>query len=1067
MSNSVDLKIKKFPYLGHSSNLIEYFLLIGYSNEYIQTEIINKISSTELLERSTSFEQKPVIQEFKCLDKPEIINSIPGNPTGEMIYDNMILDFLFPSPPSVYYYYSKESQQCDSEQPQYSVIFFINNDNDQKTKNPFHAYSLVFYENKIGRNGERIFIPKTLCFISQWPFFTFFNSIQKEIIRQFSNENLEIPIEILIYNIVNFIPSPINHNLCLSLFPNRDLATYQKSILIDNQQNILNHLPQNQQNFLSKQILNQLSGYPMLDFNLSEIFHILTKEVIIEILFFNLLETNMLFFGSDLEHLNLVMYIISCLSYPCTDSIYLWHILSVSGDEVKNQMSQSVFVAKPCASMVGINCAYDDSIKTCSLYESHFVVDLDKKNIFFKYLEKKDEDKNKSYIQEVSRILSLESFIKKIFSGKTSSSPGFLESSIKKLLTELGTISKKVTHINHNNGQIVPKFFMNENSNLTLNKSIQEAFYNFVLSILKVFYNFYELENEEEVEKEKTSKENLQNSSHLSGGNASNLSGEKGTSSDDSFPRGSFRERKRTKKGKNYFMKYKENFSTMSNEEKSFCILFKDSCKYMNFVELFMGENECLQMYKVPMKFCEEFISLKMIDDNKINSHFFEIIDQFYLEKGNQNLFSGNPLMNQNFKYVNFIQFYSYYEQNLKKLIFEEVASSPIIKSSSTKAFKKVKMTYKYKAMELDNNILLKYIYFLNNLQEDELIKIFPSIELQKQIQIEENKARDIVNSIEKSLIQYKILTCKDLIILSFFVVVGVLSEIFVGDEKLINIFCIITKKNKLCLRKYISTIINIYSRIIERKLENKENPEKEFNFYYLLLDFMREDKDKKILPNEDLLIVIKKLKLLEEKREEMFPEKEIMKEEEEEDFVLSSEVKRLVKSSTMVINDKEVFKQKIAMKLNEGQLIPSEKESQRYRMFLKRNFCSEGTKEPEYFLQMAENIDYEGDLSICCEKCSYRMSPILFLKDVNKKQDYNIGLFSPLKIFNESNKQMSLYFPSLEQNKIDYKMVCDLMINIMFYFENLLKFNKSVSEQIFLYIRELNQKKNVYKKFN
>ena len=131
-------------------------------------------------------------------------------------------------------------------------------------------------------------------------------------------ESNELPVELIIYNIVNFIPSPINYSLHLDLFNNSF-----NSIKFD---------------------LVQLSGYPSLDFDLSEAFNILPLNLFIEIYLLTVLEQSMLFFCSNLEILNMVMFILFVLNYPCNDSPYFWHIVSVSKNALTD--SENKFVNK-------------------------------------------------------------------------------------------------------------------------------------------------------------------------------------------------------------------------------------------------------------------------------------------------------------------------------------------------------------------------------------------------------------------------------------------------------------------------------------------------------------------------------------------------------------------------------------------------------------------------------------------------------------------------------------------------------------------------------------------------
>ena len=151
------------------------------------------------------------------------------------------------------------------------------------------------------------------------------------------NKDIEsIPVEITIYNIINFIPSPMNYSLNLDLFSY--ILTSEKEVVI-----------------------RQLSGYPYLDFDLIKIFNILPINFVIEIFILTIIEQNMLFFSSNLELLNMVMFIMFVLNYPCNDTPFFWHIVSVSKD---NFDSDNTFAGKVMDSLLGVNTTYNDNINT-------------------------------------------------------------------------------------------------------------------------------------------------------------------------------------------------------------------------------------------------------------------------------------------------------------------------------------------------------------------------------------------------------------------------------------------------------------------------------------------------------------------------------------------------------------------------------------------------------------------------------------------------------------------------------------------------------------------------------
>ena len=131
------------------------------------------------------------------------------------------------------------------------------------------------------------YIQKAFVIISQYYYFTLYKYLCEYlynlIYEKRDNQN-PLPLEIVIYNIVNFIQSPINYELHLNIFDNSyDEGAVQLWIL---------------------------SGYPYLQFDLDEIFDLLTLNMILEIYIFSVLEQSILFFSSNLEILNIVMFII-------------------------------------------------------------------------------------------------------------------------------------------------------------------------------------------------------------------------------------------------------------------------------------------------------------------------------------------------------------------------------------------------------------------------------------------------------------------------------------------------------------------------------------------------------------------------------------------------------------------------------------------------------------------------------------------------------------------------------------------------------------------------------------
>lgn len=107
------------------------------------------------------------------------------------------------------------------------------------------------------------------------------------------------------------------------------------------------------------------------------------------------------------------MYI---LNYPCNDSTYFWHIVSVSKN---NLTEENKFVGKVMVSLLGVNANYDDSIDTFCFGRYHYIVDIDNKKIFLKEsldlsMDEKEEVDNlnnlQTYIQNIIKEKNIESY---------------------------------------------------------------------------------------------------------------------------------------------------------------------------------------------------------------------------------------------------------------------------------------------------------------------------------------------------------------------------------------------------------------------------------------------------------------------------------------------------------------------------------------------------------------------------------------------------------------------------------------------------------------------------------
>jgi hypothetical protein len=894
-----EIELIKHPYLGYSQNLIESFMIIGFEKETIETELLQ----TTTLEPRSTF-------------RPKLINKITSPSYLNMLDDEVIISLIFPSEPQI-------TTNTAAETESSTIIFFLNADTLQDgSKIPFHGCGYIFYE-AFSYNEQKYYVPKCFCIISQFPYFTLFSCICKDILINFRSKN-EIPLEIMIFNIVNFIPSPLNSSINLSTFPSKELFTYASKF---NQISRISTLSYNYQVF-------QLSGYPVLDINISELFNVLPTNMLIEILIFNFLEYDMLFFSKNLEILNLTMYIIQVLNYPCTDSLYLWHILSVSELDLFN--TDSKFVGKPWSTMLGVNCTYDSKVNTSKVLDAHFVVDIDNKNFFFKFENTEDEDSQKTDL--------LHKYIKKIIKEQQLTQSSFLSRDIKSLIKELDIISKQVIHsrnsslysILSNNSFGSVKFFESNDKIRILNKNIQEVFYTFILKLLMIYYNNYHL----------NSYFNINSDIH-------NLK---------------------------LFINYNEDLSKLSKEEVIFYERFKSSSKYNNYILNYIQEHKCIDLYRIPLLFSEEFIYLTKFNEEKLNFRFFDTIDYIYEAK--------KPIL------VTFTHFFTYYDSFIREEIYKKI-DSQIIKKSESVLFERPSLLYEYDYCKLDESVITYYKDFLTTLEPKKLEEIFPSIITRSQNVLKKTKFSDIIDLIERALISHKIIKTDSLILfslLNIFLVTRYKCSFSDSISHLRDILETIDSRS-MFLRKYLNQMLTIYNLNIPNVSENelKQATYSKTMCSFIIINFLRH---KNILPNEEMMNIFKLFVSAERNEDEDL----LNSQDSDDDF------------NICYLED--------------------------FHLFFQYHVCRCGAKKPEYFLKQTENSSFEGDVYLDCFFCGTKevKTNLVFKFEISEER-YNSEIYSPLKLFNLSVKMFKEFVQkNFNYDELDKDSLRKIIINLIFY---------------------------------
>ena len=792
-----ELQIEKFP-MAESQNLIEYFLIMGYEDLYIQEKIIKSFTPEMLLELEEEEEKNrkinpeaKIFNEYKCRHLPTILSSIGSN-FSNPIDSDLLIKNVFPIPPSIYYTINNNSIFPLST----LNIIFSNIQNNIVNI----GYAYIFYENRIIMKKVKLYIPKAFVIISQYPYFNTFKSICQDLLEnQFKNKLLQIPIEIQLYNIINFIPAPVNESLNITFFPLNELSQIEKC---KSEIDFINL--NNQQNYK----FNQLSGYRDIELDITTIFKILPVDVIIEAFIQLLIGRNIAFFSKKIEVLNITMFIFQQFLYP------------LNFDETVTCISPIRYFCSELYSqnIIGFPCSFDEineynpfkKEEKCKfftedeekedldykLFGCDFVLDLTKKNL--EYVENNSHMEN--YEEYKENTLKIFELTKKIISSHKGREDSIFEISLNNLIKNLKEFIFKLNFKQNNQENLkVINFFKKDNQ---FNRKIQSFFYNFILDIS---YEYFE------------KIANINRNYNM------------GKAELSSIPK-SLKE------------------SGLNEDDYLFYSLFSNTF-YCNILKNFVGgysSNEPL-IYKTPRLIFENFLTLKQINiknniENEQGYDYFSIIDKIYFQ-------------NEKEKNITFLDFYKYYQKNLVLSIYNLVSNKYVDTKINKQNKNNPKYYYEYKKIDLDNNLIFEYIYLIEEMKIQEKNQLFLNNGDNYLIYQPINQKisfRYICDSFENYFIYSKFSNNSYLIslcILNIF-------TLSIHNKNLIAFLIIIyelLQNISISLRKYLEIILSISLRLIqEGGTQNYLIYNEYFNLYKISLD------SNKILPNDELLFLLK-----------------------------------------------------------------------------------------------------------------------------------------------------------------------------------------------------------------
>jgi len=944
-SGDVSEKMPCYPFHGRSKYLIDKFYVIGYDYPTLKKLLIDK--NLDIINNKVNYSEehnKKYPIEFQLEEPPSLLNEITSDYTKEGLDINIIMEMIFPNSPSFYYTEERnqdfkgirrgkelnlksiiaksKTEENNTEKIEYfpasyNVIFSSNPQSGNNSKKSINGFAHIFYKKFIEKKITKKFvytfyIPICFCIISEFPYYNNYYKLLRQIMLFFKQDFLEIPIELIIQNIVNFTISPINKNIVLNISPftsknnlffqrKNALARPQKPKEDDNDDEIDNvKLLKTTQNFLSlqkfhdktKELIEQnnnkkgasnlspknknksltmeieklkakspnnlrelekmknknefklsedektisrtnlkkeksiqnvftfnskfkkyeedtkirfepiefimLSGYPLFQYNLAKVLlNNFSSYDVITIFIYTFLEKDVIFFSTDLELLSLTLNSYINLNFPLNDEKYYFINACVSYDNyIKNN---STFVGSTFTTMVGINSEYNPKyINGPYKLKEHLVIDIDKgivKMINEDNTNNNNQDKSKLFFDLIKKICRNREI-------KPEEEKIILIREINALNIELSKCKERVNSMDKNTLYIDLDKTIN-----FLNRKIQEGFYRFVVNL-----SIYLYEN---------IKVNIQNV---------NI------------------EKKESTKPELCYADWQIRNNNYSSEELYLIEELKDTMKFESFIYGFIQSYNPIDLYKIPLSFTEEFLSV-------LSKKKTKKLKQFNYLAVFDNLYENN--INDKIE-IDFIPFKAKFFEKYRTYFDREIIDSfkDKFETVNFNYQKQLNYNFKYKWYELDNNLILKYLDLLNNIEKEEYTNIF-QIHL---MNLEENNIRDVLLSeietqIEKLAMKTHFLNKDDICCCNILLLFTIsLKSIYKKLESPSFLYYLLSEFT--VFRKYLTILMNMAYKLMEECYRKRDyiSSQNLLFCYYPCINTIKE----KFVPNENLLKAVK-----------------------------------------------------------------------------------------------------------------------------------------------------------------------------------------------------------------
>ena len=1117
--------IKRYPFNGRSEYLIDKFYIIGYNVPTLNKLLFENNTDNDSLSKYIILDKIDEernrlstlnLQPFHFEEDPILLNEIASDYDKKCLNYDIMKDMILPNKILLYYSeedlssYNKEKEKTkDKEEPESeednfiiyekndnfnnellkttTVIFSSNPQTENNSKKSINGFAYIFYKKLkkkkfTSKKVYSFYIPIIFSIVSEYPFFNSFYKLCHQIKILYNLPNNDIPIEIMLCNLIKFTESPINGTVLLSIKPfllqinenmNNDFAN--DNIIIEetnDEEEVINKISDDNDNSNKKeskdfgvksikllkkqsQIENNdksnelqksdsakygrsksttyinlfgknkkkknikcleieeeinldelfpklkfeiLPGYPLIQYNLAKVLlDIMSPIHIIEIFLYTFLEKNVIFFSKNLQYLSTTINTYLNLNFPLNDEKYYFINASVSLDNYMN--NNSPFIGSAFTTIIGINSSYNAKyLKSPNKIKDHLAVNLDKDEIYRvdDKEQKENSKKNKDLFNYIKKICKKEV--------RNEKNQTILAREISILYKKLCEINNLLHNTNENELENNPSFklfkngdYMDYDDNKSnyikrINIEIQDAFYRLFNNLCLYFYQNLSIKAE-----------------------------------DDDLQKQNKKTRKKIDKTEVNVI-FRDDYKDVgkgeeriyNDEEMYFLDEICETMKYESFVYCFIQSYSPIDLYKIPLTFTEEFLSIitrkGSILEKDIN--FFEIIDRLYDKK------------KVSVTDLDFLPFFTVYNKEYKKIFDREIEemndenvfNDELIKMKYFYDKNKKNKFLKYKGYQLDNNLLMKYMNMINYLDQDQFNTIFYMASSIEKNQPENILVIDIENIIENYSYETQLLSQSDLccsnIILLFSLGLNFLDETKDYVSFLNSLF-----HNFTIFRKYYSYITNMIYVLFSNNIKNNNYSRANFYLilYYICLNNMR---DRKIVPNEGLMNVMKKFNELDKKLNE-----KTKVETKKDDPAVKVEVK----------------------KENEINKIDYENLFTRYNFSKKKIF-----KENEIIKLILNDSTMNIEGKIITPKIRYQNN------DVKIETVY----YTQINILNKLINVYNNFITDLDEKEIDFDLLVYCSMNILVYQRNLSEFQDleeiiGIVETIFYLFLDKIDKKN------